>query len=228
MTAYRPPRLVNAPPEPPTAEEWARFVAVLRQTREIQLHISRLEAKGDLPDELKNAEFLAAEGALTALLELLQNRPEIAADALDYPFFKLALAMADIGDGKNPTLLRPLPGNSRRIPGVEQITRVAAAIAVDAMMADGVSRNEAARKVAIKIHAFRLPIKTRNDADLEKTVLGWRDALSVGEGRGAQPLELDVWRRYKRAPEQFGATPGARASAMLALLANYKEVLRWR
>jgi hypothetical protein len=200
---------------PPTSEEWSRFIAKLTLARRIQASAAR---SADLPNDL-HADFAACWTAFEAVLVLLTGRPDIAKDGLAYPLVQLGFALSDVQNGRPPPLLRPHKrkgtNSTKGAPATAEFAVMAsAALALDELIEAGEPREAAALKVARVIEAARIPVQPRRGATLMKTILGWRDRISVGDGEAPDQV-LRMWEAYQRNKTQDGCTPCQRAERLL-------------
>jgi hypothetical protein len=209
--------LANGPDElhPPTHEEWSRFVAKLRVARAAQLSAARAT---DLPDGV-HADFPAVWHAYEAVLELLIDQPDVVADKLAEPLVHLGFALGDLVGGRAHPLLRPHrrpdTATSKGGKATSELALMAcAAIALDALIEADEPRHDAARKVARAIVSAHIPVRSRGDAVLTSTILGWRDRLS--EGKDAAPKQaLRIWAAYRANRHRDGVSPRDRAEKLL-------------
>ncbi|MDI3308917.1 MAG: hypothetical protein QJR07_17685 [Acetobacteraceae bacterium] len=197
----------------PSPEAWGRFVSALHVAASMQVSAEWLKEDPLVPADTARK---AIGHALNALLEMLHSVPELRADTLHLPFITLTAALTNVESGLRPALFEPR--GKPRAPIAAQFTMVLAAMAVDACMECGESREQAARKVARIIIQSKLPTGTAGRAPLWKTVLDFRARLAEGPGGRAPQYALEQWARYRRNPEQCGATPEARAATLLDAL----------
>ena len=199
---------------PPTANQWADFVTKLRFARAIQLSAAKAAS---LPEDL-HADFAAIWLAFEAVLELVTDQPDITADNLEGPLVQLGFALGDVQDGRSPPILAPhrrkgTETTKGAAPTARLALRAWAVMAMDAPVATGRGRQDAARQVARTLEASGIPIDCLLGATPAATVAGWRDTLNVG--RHAPAPSLRIWRAYKRHPERYGATAEERAGKCL-------------
>jgi hypothetical protein len=206
----------SAPPtgRPLTPEQWADFVTKLRFARAIQVSAAKAAS---LPEDL-HADFAAAWLALKAVLELVADQPDITADKLAGPLVQLSFALGDVQEGRSPPILTPHKRKGTKttkgaVPTARLALMAMAAIAMDALIATSIGRQDAARQVARTLEASRIPIGGRLGATPAATVAGWRDTLNVGKHAPAPSLR--IWRAYKQHPERYGATAEERAGKCL-------------
>ena len=147
---------------PPTANQWADFVTKLRFARAIQLSAAKAAS---LPEDL-HADFAAIWLAFEAVLELVTDQPDITADNLEGPLVQLGFALGDVQDGRSPPILAPhrrkgTETTKGAAPTARLALRAWAAMAMDAPVATGRGRQDAARQVARTLEASGIPIDCR-------------------------------------------------------------------
>lgn len=200
----------------PSPAAWRQFIAGLREAKRHLLTLPEPEASGS------NLE--AVSRVLIALYAFLEAHPVITAEELHRPFRMLLVAIANLGQGYNPSLLKPWP--RRKPKGIaEQGLIATAALALDEMVRMGEPLAQAAAKVARTIAAAKHQVRPRGDAMLADTVRGWRERLMEGEG-SAPSLALFLWRDYHGDPGRFGTTPNERVRWLLGRI-RHGSGLHW-
>jgi hypothetical protein len=153
----------------------------------------------------------------------------IQGEGLEYPFGELVVAMADLLEGRQSDLLKPIPRRTTT-PGKgfanEQIM-LRAALAIEELIEAGETLPNAGAKVARTIKAAKLSVKPRRGANLISTVLGWRDRFRQGHESIADAAH-EMWRADRDGGKlRHGNTPRARADSHLEMLRKM-PVLGWR
>lgn len=134
-----------------------------------------------------------ANAAVNAAAELVQTIREFNDEGLGKPLVALSAALADLGDGSQHPMLKPVPAKGRRLDTLaRQGVRTYSAVAMELLMRGGFFREEAARQVAR--HLTKRGIDTPGVKNLTwRTVASWRDELQNRQSKG---FAADAYREY--------------------------------
>lgn len=167
--------------------------------------------------------------AAAALLLVMQylGMDETAPENLGEPLHRLATALLDVTEGRQPAMLT-IPRTPGRPPkgAAEANTMGIGARALDALVASGEEIDQAASRVARAIQATGA---AGGKSVTAGTVRGWRERLSAVAAGFSTPDRVPemALRRWKAPlPPEAGETPADHAAYLLRLLRT-SPALRW-
>ncbi|MGG5886115.1 hypothetical protein ACLF3G_03175 [Falsiroseomonas sp. HC035] len=209
------------PPPSPTAQ--AELIKALLQAQSM--------SKTEMAMSEVQREQHVATAALVAVCEFLHSMPQVSSRGLHLPLFRLAQALGDLTNGRQPQLLTAVPiGKGRPRQSIAEDWLVAAAaLAVEELLATNISRPQAAQKVGQAIAAAGLLPKTQKERSPAVAALGWRDRLREGPGGSAPAGALAIWEYHRQGLGQaeLGSTPADRAARLINMIRKATP-LRWR
>jgi hypothetical protein len=135
----------------------------------------------DMEPDLPRSPVNERERYVSALAFVAQFFCALENRRLGDRFFELSFAIADLNSGTKPPLLKAIdPVN--RPPDCSQLwgDRARVAVILEALMKSGLSRESAARKLALKHPRLaKLAGAGAKNTTLQTTILGWRKAFSA-------------------------------------------------